>query len=333
MTTTQTTKPTLLITGSEGSLANWIIKKINNEYNIIGIDNCLRYGITSKSRNYIFEQGELCDLKWVDSVFEKHKPDYVLHCAAQIYGVVGFHKYSADILAGNSTSTHSVLAAAIKHNIKKVAFLSSSMVYERATTFPLIESMVNDLPCPHTGYGLSKLVGERLILEYNKQYGLDYVIWRPFNIVTPFEPVDSEPGIAHVFTDFIKKIVLDRCESVEILGNGKQVRCFTWIDDIANIIAKCSWQPGTSQKTYNLGSETPTRIIDLAKLIWQRAGRTETFQSHFVVTSYNDDVITRIPSCDQARTLGWSHTKTVEELADICIKSVKTHNESILSNQ
>jgi UDP-glucose 4-epimerase len=324
-------KPTVLITGSEGSLASWIIDKIKHTYNIVGIDNCARYSNQSRNRSYTFVQGELCDINWVDNVFKQYKPTYVLHCAAQIYGVVGFHKYSADILASNSTSTHSVLAASVNHNVQKVAYLSSSMVYERATQFPLTEDMVSDLPCPSTGYGLSKLFGERLLIEYNKQYGLDYVIWRPFNIITPLEQFEHEPGIAHVFTDFIKKIVLDQCERVEIFGNGDQVRCFTWIDDVAEIISTMSWREETSKQIYNLGSENPTRIIDLAKIIWQRSGRTDKFQTQFV-TSYKDDVITRIPSCDRARTIGWKHSKTLEELVDICIHSARKPNGPILSN-
>ena len=124
---------------------------------------------------------------------------------------------------------------------------------------------------------------------------------------------------------------MDRCESVEIFGDGEQIRCFTWIDDVATIIANYSWQTTTDKKIYNLGSEVPTRIIDLAKLIWQRSDRVDQFRSHFV-SNYKDDVITRIPSCDHARTIGWSHTKTVEELVDICIASAKKYDRSILSN-
>lgn len=331
MNVNQTNKPTVLITGSEGSLASWILKKISDDYHVIGIDNCARYGRQDRQRNYTFLQGDLCDFAWVDSVFEQHRPDYVLHCAAKIYGVVGFHKYSADILAANATSTHSVLSSAVKHGVKKVAFLSSSMVYERATTFPLRETMVEDLPCPHTGYGLSKLFGERLLAEYHQQYGLDYVIWRPFNIITPLEQFENEPGIAHVFTDFIKKIVIDQCHSVEIFGDGQQIRCFTWIDDIANTIVNQSWNPATSKKVYNLGSEVPTRIVDLARLIWARSGRQDPFCCHFV-SSYKDDVITRIPSCDQARQIGWQHSKSLEDLVDVCIASAKEKHGSVLSN-
>lgn len=315
---TKTAKPSLLITGCEGSLAQWIIQHHCQSFQIVGIDNCARYGTNERDRNYDFVSGDLCDQHWTNSIFEQYQPDFVLHCAAQIYGVVGFHRYSADILGNNAASTISVLAAAARQNVRKVAYISSSMVYERAEKFPLTECMTDQLPTPHTGYGLSKLFGERLVKEYHHQYDLDYVIWRPFNIITPLESWEQEPGIAHVFTDFIKKIVVDRCDRVEIFGDGNQIRCFTWINDIAQMIMSHSWANHTSAKTYNLGSETPTRIVDLAQLIWHRSGRTDPFLADFV-TSYQDDVLTRIPDCAQARGIGWHHSKTVEQLVDICV--------------
>jgi nucleoside-diphosphate-sugar epimerase len=322
-------KPTILITGSEGSLASWVIKKVTTDYNIIGVDNCVRHGPQHKERTYTFLQGDLCDQLWVDSIFKEHKPDYVLHCAAQIYGVAGLNRQGADILTNNINSTISILSASAKYKIQKIAYISSSMVYERASSFPLVEDMVDNLPLPNTGYGTSKLVGERLVIEYHKQYGLDYVIWRPFNIVTPLEQFEHEHGIAHVLTDFIKKIVLDQCESVEIFGSGDQIRCFTWINDVADTIVESSWLSCTKNQIYNLGSEVPTKIIDLAKLIWQKSGRSDQFRWHSI-PNHKDDVITRIPDCNRAKTIGWHHTKMLEELVDICLATARRNNGSVL---
>lgn len=315
-------KPCVLVTGSDGSMASWMIKKMLNNYVIVGIDNCNRYGDHGGSRNYHFEKGDLCDASWVNSVFEKYKPDYVIHAAAQIYGVVGFHKYSADILGSNSTSSHSVFQACAQHQVKKVAYISSSMVYERSVQTPFAETQTQDLPCPSTGYGFSKLYGERLLQEYGSQYGLDWVIWRPFNVVTPLETFEKEFGIAHVIPDMIKKIAVDQCESVEIFGDGNQVRCFTWIDDVADLVVNWSWRSETSQEIYNIGGEEPTRIVDLARMVWERSGRSKDFVCHFV-TSYQDDVIIRIPDSSKIRSLtGWKHSKTTLEMIDSCLKDI-----------
>jgi nucleoside-diphosphate-sugar epimerase len=325
MTTTPLSKnnlPRLLITGSEGSLAQWIIKKISSQYNIIGVDNCARHGVQERDRNYTFQQGDLCDINWVDRMFDHYRPDYVIHAAAQIYGVVGFHKYSADILGINASSTYSVLAACAKYAVKKVAYISSSMVYERSETAPFREEQVDDLPCPYTGYGFSKLFGEKLLKEYNKQYGLNYVIWRPFNIVTPLEHFENEPGIAHVIPDMIKKIVIDRQQSIEILGTGEQTRCFTWIGDVADLVSQWSWDPVTDRQEFNIGGDTPITMIDLCKIIWSKTRIDEQFSCHHS-ESFPDDVIVRIPDYSKSqRTFGWSHSKTLEEMIDICLQDI-----------
>lgn len=317
-----TKKPKLLLTGSEGSLAQWCIKRLELTYDIVGVDNFSRYGFQDRDRSYVFEQVNLTNLTEVDTLFSKYKFDYVLHCAAQIYGVKGFHIYSADILNNNTVSTANLLASCVQHQIKKIAFISSSMVYENAIVFPLREEYTDTIAPPTTGYGMSKLIGERMLKEYRAQYGLNYVVWRPFNIVTPHERSDREPGIAHVMADFIEKIIFKKDPVIEIFGDGNQIRCFTWIDDIAKIISEKSFDSITDDQIYNVGSETPTRIIDLAKMIYQQSNRTDFFNPKFI-DIYTDDVKLRIPDCSKAKTIGWSHTKTIEELVYIC-----THNES-----
>lgn len=304
----------VLITGSQGSLAQWIINHTAHNWNIIGLDR--NPGATV--------QGDLRDSVWLEEVFAHHRPDYVLHCAAQIYGVGGMAKYGADIMSANNVTTINLLEACVRHGVKKVAYMSSSMVYERATSFPFSEDQVDTIAMPRTGYGASKLFGEKALEEYHKQYGLNYVIWRPFNIITPLEMAADEAGIRHVLADFVKKIVIDRCEELEILGDGTQIRCFSWIQDIADVIAAKSWSPETDLQSYNVGSETPTHIIDLGRIIWQQSGRTDPFRVKFV-KGYKDDVIKRIPDCTRARALGYKNSKTIEELVDICLAHVKNH--------
>jgi UDP-glucose 4-epimerase len=318
----QKTKSTMLVTGSEGSLAQWLIGLLHENFSVVGVDHCGRHGTVIRDRAYKFYQMDLNDSSEINKIFSDHPIDYVLHCAAQIYGVRGFHLYPADILSNNTVSTSNLLQQCVKHNVKKIAYISSSMVYENSQIFPLREEFTKTIPAPNTGYGLSKLVGERLIQEFQQQYGLKYVIWRPFNIVTPYEVSEKEPGIAHVMADFIQKIVVNRDPVIEIFGDGNQTRCFTNIEDIASIIAKISFNPITDNQVYNLGSETPTKIIDLAKIIHTRSKRQDEFQCKFVEI-YNDDVKIRIPDCSRARALGFKHSKTIEELVDLCIAHTK----------
>jgi nucleoside-diphosphate-sugar epimerase len=314
-------KQTILITGSEGSLAQWIINLLKDKYTIIGVDNCNRHGISTQNKNYKFYQLDLTNSVLLDQIFNDQPIDYVLHCAAQIYGVKGFHKYPADILANNVVSTSNILQKCVAFNVKKIGYISSSMVYENCKTFPLREEYTNTSPAPTTGYGLSKLVGERLVEEFNRQYGLKYVIWRPFNIVSPFEVSEDEAGIAHVMADFIQKIIVNKDNPIEIFGDGNQVRCFTNINDIATIISKSSFESVTDNQIYNLGSEVPTKIIDLADIIYTQSGRSDQCSYKFV-DIYADDVKMRVPDCSKAKAIGFQHSKTIKELVIWCISNL-----------
>jgi UDP-glucose 4-epimerase len=311
-------KPVVLVTGSEGSLAQWIIGLLNDNFTVVGVDNCKRHGMSRLDKTYKFYQLDLTSLSSLDQIFVNHRIDYVLHCAAQIYGVKGFHKYPADILTNNIVSTSNILQKCIAFDVKKIIYISSSMVYENCKIFPLREDYTNTSPAPTTGYGLSKLVGERLVEEFNHQYGLKYVIWRPFNIVSPFEVGEDEAGIAHVMPDLIKKIIINKDDPVEIFGDGNQVRCFTAIDDIATIIANMSFETTTDNQIYNLGSEVPTKIIDLAEMIYAHSGRSDRCNYKFV-DIYADDVKVRVPDCNKARQIGFQHRKTIQELVRWCI--------------
>ena len=100
----------ILVTGSEGSLAQIFIPYLQKDgHEIIGVDNFARYGHIERERNYEFMTGDLGDTAVVKSIFEKHTFDAVFHFAALIFGVVGFHKRPADIIADNNLMTINLL--------------------------------------------------------------------------------------------------------------------------------------------------------------------------------------------------------------------------------
>jgi nucleoside-diphosphate-sugar epimerase len=258
--------------------------------------------------------------------------DVVIQAAALIYGVGGFHKYPADILAKDIQLHTNVLEACRVHKKRKVCYISSSMVYERCQTYPSVEDDVDASLIPSTDYGLSKLVGERLSQAYWEQYGIKYVIWRPFNIITPYEMGDSEQGISHVFADYIKNIVKEKKNPLPIIGDGEQVRCFTWIKDIAHAIGKYSFDDLTDNQCYNLGNPEPITMKELACLIYKEAGRnglilTDKELEFETTKSYKDDVLRRIPDITKAqKELNWKPTLKVQDTVRACLH----HQKSLL---
>lgn len=317
----------IFVAGSEGSLMQAVISHLLEQGDeVIGVDSFVRYGKIERRRDYTFIEGDLADPSFAQKV--TRGTDGVIQAAARIYGIGGFHKYPADILSHDVTLHQNILWAAVKNNIKKVCYISSSMVYERCENYPSKEEDVESSRLPSTDYGLSKVVGERLSQAFHRQYGLKYVIWRPFNIITPFEKGETKQGLSHVFADFIKMIVVDKLNPLPIFGDGEQVRCFTWIKDIASAIASYSFKELTHNSIYNLGNPEPVSMKELANIIYSQAQAMSLVPKHTplsfkTVASFKDDVRKRIPDVTKAKEeLGWTPSVKVSEAVRQCLLNI-----------
>jgi UDP-glucose 4-epimerase len=324
----------VLVSGSEGSLMQAVIPKlVEYGHTVIGVDNLYRYGMRRHLTDvpYEFYRDDLTDPAAVDSLFSFEQPEVIIQAAAKIYGIGGFHKYRADILADDVTLQSNMLRASVKHKtVQQFVYISSSMVYESCpqdVKVPVTEDMPSMFPVPHTDYGLSKFIGERLCDAFWQQYHLPYLIWRPFNIITPHEPGEDDPGISHVFADFLQMIVKDKLKELPLIGNGEQIRCFTWIDEVAEVIATCSVNDiRTLNQTFNIGNPEPVTMKQLANIICEEAYNLGLI-SHktldfYTTKSYNDDVLIRVPDVQKAKKyLGWQAKQKVRESIIECLKS------------
>ncbi len=315
----------VLITGSEGSLMQAVIPRLLAAgHQVVGVDNFFRYGKTQRTRSYDFIEGDLTDAAFAARAVKG--VDGIIQAAARIFGVRGFHKVPADILGCDVTLHQNILKAAREQGVAKVCYISSSMVFERCARHPSAEDDVFESLIPQTDYGLSKLVGERLSMAYARQYGVKFVVWRPFNIITPYEKGEDEQGISHVFADFVRALIFEKRNPLPILGDGQQIRCFTWIDDVASAIARFSFDAITDNQAYNLGNAEPITMQQLAELIHAEAkvqgaipaGAGELKFEYKPI--YSDDVSIRIPRVDKAREqLGWTATVKVKEAVKRCV--------------
>ena len=101
-----------------------------------------------------------------------------------------------------------MVRAALDHDVERFTYVSSSMVFERATEYPTTEEHIHDTPIPRSAYGFSKLTGEVYCRAAHDEHGLPYTICRPFNAYGPGEMPEDEPGIAHMVPDVIKKVLV-----------------------------------------------------------------------------------------------------------------------------
>lgn len=317
----------IVVTGSEGSLMQSLIPKLLSKgHNIVGIDNLYRWGTKSKAagKNYEFYQQDLLDQ---NSVIQLTKgADVVVHAAAKIYGVLGLMHYRADILGDDTSVCRNVLQACQQNNISRLVYMSSSMVYDSCVqdiNVPLVETMTDACPLPKTDYGLGKLVCERMIEAFRQQYGINYTIWRPFNIVSPHEQSMKEIGFSHVLPDFVNHIVIKKMNPIPIIGNGEQIRCFTWIDDVSDIMLNHSFSDKSKNQIFNVCNVEPTSMKNAARMIYSLMGNDPEDLKFQTSINYVHDVKIRVPSVDKLqKILGPFNFVSTNESIRRCVQHI-----------
>jgi nucleoside-diphosphate-sugar epimerase len=199
------------------------------------------------------------------------------------------------------------------------------MVYESCiqdSQCPVTEDLVDNCVVPKTDYGLSKLLGERMCQAFYKQYGINYTVWRPFNIITPYEKSMPTQGFSHVFADFINNILVKKLNPLPIIGNGDQIRCFTWINDVAEIICRYSFDNRALNQTFNICNVEPITMKQLAEKIFHCHNSTDQLKFQ-TVKEYSHDVLVRIPSVDKlSLTFGKYNYQTINQSIQQCVQGI-----------
>jgi UDP-glucose 4-epimerase len=238
---------------------------------------------------------------------------HVIHLAAIVGGIANFHKLPHTLTEVNNALYNAVVRAALDHDVERFTYVSSSMVFERATEFPTTEEHVRDTPIPQSAYGFSKLTGEVYCRAAHDEHGLPYTICRPFNAYGPGELPDPEPGIAHMVPDVIKK-VLSGQRPLQLFGDGTQTRTLTHVDDIADGVVTATSSPKGLNEDFNISASDERTVLDIAKVIWEACGEdAEAFEVEHV-PSFEVDVVRRWPSVEKARRLlGWEAQISLQE--------------------
>jgi len=230
---------------------------------------------------------------------------HVVHLAAIVGGIANFHKLPHTLTEVNSALYNAVVRAALDHDVQRFVYVSSSMVFERATEYPTTENHLPDCPVPLSAYGFSKLTGEVYCRAAHDEHGLPYTICRPFNAYGPGEMPEDEPGIAHAVPDLLRK-ALSGMHPLEIFGDGTHTRTLTHVDDIADGIVTAMAHPAALNEDFNVSASQELTVAEIARICWEAAGRdpAEFELSH--LPSFQVDVVRRWPSVEKARRmLGW----------------------------
>lgn len=323
----------VLITGSAGFIAGYVVQQLlESGHEVVGIDNFSKYGAVERSfqnhPNYHFLKADARDVELLKELLADC--DHFLACAARIGGISYFHEYAYDLLAENERITAAAFDAAIHahkhHKLQKITVLSSSMVYENATVFPSPEGHERQCPPPSSTYGFQKLATEYFTQGAWQQYKLPYSICRPFNCVGIGEgraigdrEVPSgniKLAMSHVVPDLVQKVLKGQ-DPLHILGEGAQVRCYTYGGDLARGILTVMFHPAALNEDFNLSTPVATTVLELAELVWRKIrGEGEPFR-YVSDPPYPHDVQMRIPETKKAReVLGFEASTSLSVVLD-----------------
>lgn len=331
----------ILQTGAAGFIGGYLVAELLNAgHEVVGLDNFSKYGPVRKSYDqhprYRLVEGDAKDTDLLSSLAADS--DQLVAGAAMIGGISYFHQFAYDLLAENeriiAASFDAALQAHRKGRLQKITVISSSMVYESATTFPTPEGAELCSPPPHSSYGFQKLSCEYFARAAWQQHQLPYTIARPFNCVgigegralrdSQIETGNITLAMSHVVPDLAQKILKGQ-DPLHILGDGDQVRHYTYGGDLARGIRLCIESDAALNQDFNLSTETSTTVTELAQMIWAKVHGPDRPLRLAHDHAFENDVPVRMPDVRKARELlGFEATATLPEMLDEVIPWVQT---------
>lgn len=278
----------ILLTGCAGFIGMHAAKRLLNRGDeVIGIDNFTPYyDITLKHQrlnqikshpNFRFVEADLVEIATVEAALKDWRPDAILHLAAQPgvrYSIDHPHVYAQS----NLVAFLNVLEWARHWQVKHLAYASSSSVYGANSKLPFAESDPVDHPI--SLYAATKRANELMAHTYSHLYAIPTTGLRFFTVYGPWGRPDMAPF------KFVDAILNGR--PIEIYNHGKQMRDFTYVDDIVESVVRCldrppaastshneplhcdkSWAP---YRVFNIGNSDPVQLMDFVQSIETAVG-------------------------------------------------------------
>lgn len=254
----------ILVTGGAGFIGSHLVDRLlANGHEVAVVDDLSGSDMNWYAWEAQYYYLDCRNFTEVDRVFSKFKPDVVYHLAAN--AAENKAQFSpVDITSRNYSAFINVLTAFIRNKGKRFIFTSSIAVYGALQT-PFRES---DKPEPEDLYGITKLAAEQTLHVMAKVHGFEYVILRPHNVYG--ERQNMKDPYRNVMTIWMNKILNN--QPIEIYGNGKQRRCFTYVSDVIDALYNSSIYP-VSGMTFNVGSDVSYTLNELAEIITEGNGR------------------------------------------------------------
>jgi len=273
-----------LVTGGAGFIGSHLVDELLKlNLDVVVIDDLSGGFVENVNRDVKFIQGDIGDVEFINDIFKEERFDYVFHLAA--YAAEGLSHFIKHFnYQNNLIGSVNLINASINNDIKCFVFTSSIAVYG-AGQLPMIESTK---PQPEDSYGISKYAIELELEASHKMFGLNYIIFRPHNVYGERQNIGDK--YRNVVGIFMNQIMQDK--PLTIFGDGNQQRAFTYIGDVAPIIANSIFNESAYNDIFNIGANTFATVNKLVNVVSEAMGaeaKTNYLPArNEVVSAYSD---------------------------------------------
>lgn len=255
----------ILVTGGAGFMGSHVTEElINRGHRVTALDDLSGGYIDNVVEGAGFVQGSINDVELVNSLFEQERFEYVYHLAA--YAAEGLSHFIKRFNYNNNLmGSINLINASINSGVKCFVFTSSIAVYGSSPELPMTE----ETPAhPEDPYGIAKLAVEQELRVCKDMFDLDYVIFRPHNVYGERQNIGDK--YRNVVGIFMNQILQGK--PMTVFGDGSQTRAFSYIGDIAPIMAEAIEVPAAHNQVFNVGADQPYNVNELAEEVARAMG-------------------------------------------------------------
>lgn len=255
---------TALVTGAAGFIGSHVVEQLLADgTEVVALDDLSGGFVDNVPKGAIFQEGSILDKALLRRIFTEHKIDRVYHLAA--YAAEGLSHFIRSFnYENNVVGSMNVLNESIKAEVECFVFTSSIAVYGSNQT-PMIESLV---PAPEDPYGVAKYSVELDLAAAHHMFGLNYVIFRPHNVYGERQHIGDR--YRNVIGIFMNQLMSG--QPMTIFGDGTQSRAFSYIADVAPVIARAPDVPSAFGHAFNVGADVATTLNELALEVAEAMG-------------------------------------------------------------
>ena len=255
----------VLVTGAAGFIGSHVAAHLLKQgCRVVGLDDLSGGFADQVPAGCVFVRGSITDEALVQRLFAEHRFEYVFHLAA--YAAEGLSHFIKRFNYTNNLlgSVNLINAAVNTSEVKCFVFTSSIAVYGR-NQLPMTEDA---LPQPEDPYGIAKYAVELDLKEAHEMFGLNHVIFRPHNVYGENQNLgDRYRNVIGIFMNQIME-----GQPMTVFGDGTQTRAFSYIDDVAPVIAASIARPSAYNQVFNVGADKPYSVAELANLVAKAMG-------------------------------------------------------------